>query len=144
LTPSGPWDTVRINKIVAQEVDRYDRPDEPYIEFPLGLKVYMYDKYENLESYIQADYAIFYQKSELWEARNEVIAEKLVTGEKLETDLLFWNQEERRIYSDQFTRITNPDGVYYGDHGFEAHEDLSQWELFGARGMMNVDEEQIP
>lgn len=130
-------------KIVAPEADQYDRPEDPYTEFPQGLKVYLYDKEGNLESYIQANYAIYYSKDELWEVRNKVIGERIVTGERIETDLLFWNQNEKRVYSDQFTKITNPDGVYYGENGFEANEDLSQYELFGARGVINIEEEQL-
>jgi len=131
-------------RIVAPEANQYDKPEDPYIEFPQGLKVYLYDTAENLESYIEANYAIFYSEEEIWEIRNKVIGERLVTGEKLETDLLFWNQKEKRVYSDQFTKITNPDGVYYGENGFEADEDLSQYELFGARGVINVEEDQQP
>ena len=131
-------------RIVAAEANQFERIEEPYTEFPQGLKVYLYDKNENLESYIEANYAIFYQEDELWEVRNKVIGERLVTGEKLETDLLFWNQKEKRVYSDHFTKITNPDGVYYGEDGFEANEDLSQYELFGARGIINVQDDQLP
>ncbi|MBN2481752.1 MAG: LPS export ABC transporter periplasmic protein LptC [Bacteroidales bacterium] len=129
-------------RIITPELNRYDRVEEPYIEFPQGLKVYFYDGDLDVESYIQANYAIFNQKTELWEARNNVVAENLFTGEKLETDQLFWDQENRAVYSEKFSKITNKDGVFYGEDGFDANEDLTQLTLKGARGTAYVSEGQ--
>lgn len=128
-------------KIVSHEINKYDRVDEPYIEFPQGLTVYFYDQDESVESYIQANFATYYQKTELWEARNEVKAENYVTGEKLETEQLFWNQQEKTIHSEKFSKITNADGVFYGEEGFDANEDLSQWTLKGSKGTAIVNDE---
>ena len=66
------------------------------------------------QSYIQANYAIYYKKKQLWEARNQVLAENPGEGKKLETEQMFWDQKAERIYSDKFSKITNPDGVFMG------------------------------
>ncbi len=129
-------------KIIAPEVNKYDRVEEPYIEFPRGLKVYFYDSEQNEEKYVQAKYAINYRQDEFWELRNEVVAENLITGEKLETDQLFWDQENEVIYSEKFSKITNEDGEFYGENGFDASQDLTHWTLKGSKGTAIVSEEQ--
>jgi LPS export ABC transporter protein LptC len=131
-------------RIFAPEVDRYDRKEEPYIEFPKGLKVLFYDSLGIATSYIQAKYAIYYIKKQTWEARNQVVAENQRKGEKVETDQMFWDQKAEKIYSDKFTRLTNPNGIFYGEDGFEARQDLSKWRLIGSSGTVNVKDNAIP
>jgi LPS export ABC transporter protein LptC len=125
-------------RLTAPEVQKYSRKEEPYTEFPKGLKVTFYDSIGRPYAYIQARYAIFYESRQLWEARREVIAENPLKGEKLETEQMFWNQKDRLIYSDKFTRLTNADGDFVGEGGFEAEQDLSRWKLKGSSGTVNV------
>jgi len=130
-------------KIYAPEVNKYDRGEEPYVEFPKGMKVMFYDSLERSTSYIRANYAIYYEKKQLWEARNQVVAENEVSGDKLETEQMFWDQKEERIYSEKFTRLTNSDGISYGEGGFESRQDMSKWRLKGSSGTLNVNNENI-
>ena len=128
-------------KIIAPELKRFSRENDPYYEFPKGLNVFFYDRKGLVESHIQANYALFYEKQELWEARNNVVARNEKTGEQLFTEHLFWNQKQESIYSDQFTKIINADGTFYGENGFEASQDLSRWKLKGSKGTVNVKDE---
>ncbi len=129
-------------RITAPEVHQYLRREEPYYEFPKGMKTVFYDASGRPKSFIQARYAIYYENKQLWEARNQVVAESPSEGKKLETEHMFWDQREKRIYSDNFTKITNPNGVFNGEFGFEAQEDLSRWELKGLKGTFNVPDLQ--
>lgn len=128
-------------KIFAPEVNKFSRKEEPYVEFPKGMRVVFYDSLEREESYIKANYAIFYEKKQLWEARNQVIAENPGAGKKLETEQMFWDQKAERIYSDKFTRLTNADGIFYGEGGFESRQDLSKWKLKESSGTVNLRDE---
>jgi LPS export ABC transporter protein LptC len=130
-------------KILAPEANDYSRKEDPYTEFPKGMKVIFYDKDGNPESYIQANYAILYKKKQLWEGRNQVLAENPAKGEKLETEQIFWDQKEKLIYSDKFSTITNRDGVFYGEDGFEAKENLSKWWMRGYKGKVNISNETV-
>jgi LPS export ABC transporter protein LptC len=130
-------------KIFAPEVNRYDRGEEPYAEFPKGMKVLLYDSLERPYASIKANYAIFYVKKQLWEARNQVVAENTVSHDKLETEQMFWDQKEEKIYSEKFTRLTNADGVSYGEGGFESRQDMTKWRLKGSSGTLNVADENI-
>jgi LPS export ABC transporter protein LptC len=125
-------------KIYAPEVNKYDRGEEPYVEFPKGMKVIFYDSLERPTSYIRANYAIYYAKKQLWEARNQVVAENQMNHDKLETEQMFWDQKDEKIYSEKFTRLTNADGISYGEGGFESRQDMSKWRLKGSSGTLNV------
>ncbi len=125
-------------KIYAPEVNKFDRGEEPYAEFPKGMKVVFYDSLERPTSFIKANYAVYYEKKQLWEARNQVVAENQANHDKLETEQMFWDQKEEKIYSEKFTRITNADGISYGEGGFESRQDMSKWRLKGSSGTLNV------
>jgi hypothetical protein len=45
------------------------------------------------------------------------------SNEKLETELLFWNQEKDKIYTDRFVKITSADEIVQGI-GFESDSHL--------------------
>lgn len=136
-------------KVIAPEAYDYNKLDEPYTEFPKGIKVYFYDAFGEQVSYIQANYAIFYKKEQMWEGRGQVLAENPREGKKLETEQIFWDQKAKRIHSEKFSTITTRSGVSYGENGFEAKEDLTQYRMNGYRGKINVrddlqSEEQNP
>ncbi len=135
-------DSARVKmKIVAKQLDKYNSNEKDYIEFPKGIIVYQYDSALNIVSEISADYAIYRDKQKLWETRNDVVAKNLKKNEQLFTEELFWNQQKGTIYSTKFTKIINSDGVFCGDGGFTAKEDLSDWKLIGVKGTVNVKDQ---
>ncbi|MGC8802457.1 MAG: LPS export ABC transporter periplasmic protein LptC [Bacteroidales bacterium] len=134
-------DSARLRlRITAPEINRYNRPDKQYTEFPRGIKVEQFDSTLKVVAVIEARYAIYYEEKKLWEARNNVIARNLVKNEELYSEELFWDQAQGKIYSYKFSRISNEDGVFYGEGGFEAKEDLSQWHMLGIKGKVNIKE----
>jgi LPS export ABC transporter protein LptC len=125
-------------KVIAKVLNKYNSPDKQYIEFPKGIIIYKYDSAFQIESSVKADWAMYKEKLKLWEARNAVEAKNLKTNEQLFTEELFWDQNKHIIYSKKFTKIINPDGVFYGDGGFESNENLSKWHLIGVKGKVNI------
>ena len=129
-------------RILAASFRQFPDVDRPYMEFPEGLEVVFFDDSLEVESEIRADYAIYYTDERLWKATGNVVAKKLQSGDALFTEELFWNEEERFIYSNAFTKIQNKDGIFYGKNGFESHQDLNNWQLKGTSGTVNVPDEQ--
>jgi LPS export ABC transporter protein LptC len=115
----------------------------PYYEFPAGVEVLFYNKLGQPESKVTAGYAIYYEEKKLWEARDSVVAKNLTTNEQLETEQLYWDLDKKLVYSIVFTKITNTDGVYYGESGFEATQDMKKYKLKGSSGTVNVKDETI-
>lgn len=131
-------------KIMAPEVHDYFQREEPYTEFPKGIKAIFYNSNGQPESYIKANYALYNKRLQLWEGRGQVVAENTLKKEKLETDQIFWDQLQKKIYSDRYSTISNHDGIFYGEHGFEAKEDLSKWWMKGYKGKINVRNDLPP
>lgn len=127
-------------KLISNQINRYLDEEEPYTEFPEGLYVEFYDSTNTVTSYIKANYCIYDEKEELWTAENDVVSVS-EEGDTLNTEFLIWDQKKEKIYSDQYVRITNEDGIIHGK-GFEANQDLSDWVIKNSSGTINVENER--
>lgn len=133
-------DSAKIQILVkAPKLDRYGNSDEPYMEFPDGIEVYFYDNNEEVKSQLTAKFAIYHESIELWEARDSVVAVN-VEGEVLNTELLFWDEKKRLIYSNTFVKITTANEVLFGE-GFEANQDFSDWVIKKPKGTIYLEDE---
>ena len=128
-------------RIKAQKILHFGDIDEPYIEFPEGILVYFYDSDQEIESKIRANYAIYYELQKLWMAKNNVEATNIKNDEQLNTEELFWDEGNNLIYSDKFTKITNVEGTFFGNNGFESNQNFSKWKLKGTKGTINIKDE---
>ena len=129
-------------QILSPSYQQFLDVERPYMEFPDGLEVYFYDDSMKVESEIRADYAIYYSEERLWHAIGNVVARRLDNGDALHTDELFWDEGKKFIYSDSYTRIQNEDGTFYGKRGFESHQNLTNWQLKGTSGTVNIPDEE--
>lgn len=123
-------------------LERYELAQEPYMEFRKGVKVETYnDTTHTIESTLTANYAIFLEKQELWEAKGNVIATN-AQGQKLETEQLFWNQKSGRIYSNVDSKVTQNDGesVIIGE-GFESDDRFQEFVFRRPKGRVEVNVE---
>ena len=109
LTDSGQIELT----MEAPIMEQYDNKEKPYYEFKSGIKVVFFDGKKDPTASVTAKYAKFTDTENLWELRDSVV---VVDDKKvmLETELLFWNQETDRIYTDRFVKITNGDEVMTG------------------------------
>jgi LPS export ABC transporter protein LptC len=126
-------------KITSPEINRYTSVEEPHTIFPQGLHVQFYDSTLTVESVISANYAIYHESSDLWEAKNDVVTINN-EGDTLNTEYLIWNQNEEVIYTDRYVRITTKDGIIHGK-GFEANQDFTNWRIKETTGSIEVNNE---
>jgi len=124
----------------APELNGYTEIEKPYTEFPQGLKASFYNRSENLESVITAEYAIYFDETEIWEAKNNVVAKNVIENRKLETEQLFWDQKNELLYSEKFVKVTTEDEIIYGD-GFESDQNFTKWKILKPKGTINLKEE---
>lgn len=129
-------------QIMAPTYEQFPNAERPYMEFPDGMQVYFYDDSLKMESEITADYTIYYIEEHLWHATSNVVARRFDNGDALYTEELFWNESEKRIYSDTYTKVHNEDNVLYGARGFRSNQDLSNWQLIGSSGTIIVEDEK--
>lgn len=134
-------DSARIKvQLDAPLILKFALPEDPYTEFPDGMHIRFFNKRGELTADLRANYARQFEEQNLWKASGDVVAHN-EKGEILNTEELFWDQEQRIIYSDEFTKITSNDGVYYGKDGFESDESFSKWKLKGSSGEVDFKEE---
>lgn len=125
-------------RFVTPLLERYQLAREPYMEFRKGVKVETYnDSTHRVESTLTANYAIFMENQQLWEAKGNVIASK-ADGQKLETEQLFWNQKSGRIYSNVDSKVTQGNDVIIGE-GFESDEKFEDFIFRRPEGKVTVN-----
>lgn len=129
-------------QMFAKSMKQFDNAEKPYIEFPEGIKVFVFDEQLEIESVIQADYAIYYNDESRWHATGNIIAENFKSGERLDTEELFWDEDKEEIYSNSYTRIVNEDGTFYGQNGFISNQSFTEYTLKGSKGVVNIKDDE--
>ncbi len=94
-----------------------------YELFPQGFDVYAYNEEGLLETQIHSDMAkhTTTKNDEKWEAFGNVVIKNFVKGERMETDTLYWDREQKKIYTHCFVKMFSPDGYMQG-YGMESDE----------------------
>ena len=108
----------------APLMERYERDTLSYELFPKGFFVYGYTDDEKLETEIIADNARHLKYNdgrESWEAFGNVVVRNLIKQEVMETDTLYWDQKNEKIYTHCYVRMYSPDGFMQG-YGMESDQ----------------------
>lgn len=123
----------------APILEKYDNTDPPYSEFRTGIKVDLYDGEVSPQAKVTSKYAKC-TNNNLWELRDSVVVvnEK---NERLETEILYWDQEKDKIYTDRFVKITSEDQITQGI-GFESDSHLTRRRIFKVTAEISIDEEE--
>ena len=121
-------------------VEGYSQAREPYREFRKGIRMVTYqdDSLSSVDVVLTANYAIYYEKRKLWEAKGNVVVEKF-DGKKLYTQQLFWNATTKKVYSNVDTRIVQGDRVDAVGAGFETDEEFKDWRFRYSKGRTEID-----
>ena len=129
---------------VTPLLEGYSLAREPYREFRKGVKIttYQNDSLTTVDAVLTANYAIYYENRELWEAKGNVVVEKS-DGKTLYTQQLFWNARTKKIYSNVDSKIVQNNGrdVFIGE-GFESDEEFKDWRFRRMKGRMEVEMKQ--
>ena len=130
----------------APLVEGYAYAKEPYREFRKGVDMTTFhkDSADVVDTRLTANYAIYYENRDLWEAKGNVVVKKS-NGQELYSQQLFWNAKTHRIWSNVDTKIVQEAGR--GDmivEGFESDESLKDWTFRRIKGRMLVNVEPTP
>lgn len=104
---------------------KYETKSKGYYEyFPDGIHIFGYNKEGLLETTIVSNEAKHEENmsgQEKWSAYGDVIILNHIKGEKIETDTLYWDQKEKKIFTDCYVKLTSPKGLMQG-YGMESDE----------------------
>ena len=127
-------------KIIAEEWQVYDRLNPSRWIFDKGVYLEKFNHDLSIEATILADTAYYYDKQELWELRGNVHIEN-EQDEQFDTQLLFWNQKTKQVYSDQHIRIRQQKRIITGI-GFNSNQDFTNYTIRQTQGIFPIKEEQ--
>mgnify|MGYP003521822800 FL=1 len=133
-------DSGRISyRIDAEEWLIFDRRQPPYWAFEKGVYLEKYDYEMNVEATIKCDTAYYYSEQKLWKLIGNVDIRN-PKNERFYTDLMYWNQEEEKIYSDAYIKIEQEEQTTEGI-GFSSNQNMTQWEIKNTKGIYTIKEE---
>ena len=114
-------------RVEAGVMERYQNDSLSYDRFPSGVAVYGYTETGALESRILADQALHEQYKdgrEMWKAFGNVVVSNIIKQETMETDTLYWDQKNEKIYTDCYVRMYSPAGFMQG-FGMESDQNAT-------------------
>lgn len=127
-------------RLNAEEWLVYDKKDPPYWAFEKGVYVEKFDSLFQVEASIKADTAYYYDKKKLWKLISNVHIQSQ-KGELFDTELLYWDQNAKKVYSDEAVRVEQTDRIIYAE-GFESNEQMTKYTFFKVNNtIFYVDEE---
>lgn len=125
-------------KILTDEWLIYSHRNPPFWAFEKGIYLEKFDSLFHVDASIKADTAYYYEPKKLWELRGNVHVQSQ-RGDKFDTQLLFWDQNREKIYSDRFIRIEQTDKVLTG-YGFESNQQMTEYIIFNNTGEFDVED----
>ncbi len=111
-------------RMEADIMERYQNDSLSYELFPSGFAVFAYTKEGLLETQIVSDKARhlkFEDGRESWEAFGNVVIKNLIKKEVMETDTLYWDQKNEKIYTHCYVKMYSPSGFMQG-YGMESDQ----------------------
>lgn len=100
----------------------HEDADEPFWRFPDGIELEQYDTDMRPTSTVFADSAVYFSRIRLWRLDGNVVMVNTEADSFL-TEQLFWDQANRKIYSDSFIHIVRTDRTIEG-YGFESDQSM--------------------
>ena len=132
-------DSGRISyRIDAKEWLVFDKRQPPYWAFEKGVYLEKYDLDMNVEATIKCDTAYYYSSQQLWKLIGNVDIRNQ-KNERFYTDLMYWDQENEKIYSDAYIKIEQEDQVTEGV-GFSSNQSMTLWEIKNTKGIYTIKE----
>ena len=125
-------------RVNAEEWKVYDRKSPSYWAFEKGLYLEKFDTLFRVDASIKADTAYYYERKKLWELRGNVHIQSQ-RGDRFDTELMFWDQDKEKIYSDRFIRIEQPERILTG-YGFESNQEMTEYQIFNNTGIFTVED----
>ena len=107
------------------------------LEFPDGIDIKFFSIDGQLETTMRADRGYFLKNENLYRGEGNVQIKNLIKDQRLQTEEIFWNQVEKKIYTDKFVTIQERQTLFNGT-GMEADDSFSNYKLKKVRDSRTV------
>ena len=112
-----------------------------YWYFPEGIRLDQIDTTFATEFSIESDTAYNYETKQLWHLIKNVKIRNTV-GEYFETNDLYWDMRNHKVYSDSFIHIERPDAIIEG-FGFTSDDAFTKYEIRQTSGIFPFQEDAM-
>ena len=125
-------------------MERYQTDSLSYELYPKGIAVFGYNEEGLLETELTSDNArhLSYEDGrESWEAYGNVVVKNIINQEVMETDTLYWDRKNERLYTHCYVKLHSPDGFMQG-FGMESDQRARESIIkrpFNSFGYVNQD-----
>lgn len=119
-------------KIVTERWDVNTTKNPSRWTFIKGVFFEQFDEHFNVQAYIQADTAWYYDQKKLWELRGRVRVRN-VNGLLFSSEELFWDGYAHELYSNKFSRIVTPERTLQGTY-FRSDEQMMHYTVSNSKG----------
>ena len=122
----------------AKEWLVFGKDREPYSYFPQGVYVEKFDSLFNVEASVKADTAYYWDKKGLYKLIGHVsiLSQE---GKKLDTSILYFDQKEDQIYTDEYFELEEGDKIITGI-GFKSNQNMTKYKIFNSQGTFPVSD----
>lgn len=127
-------------ELKADLAENYPQLEEPKLVFSKGIEVRFFDAYGQEDSRLRADHAIQYPEKRMWVATGDVVVLNK-KGERLNTEKLYWDEKEEKIWSDVQSKITTGKEQIWGEY-FEADQNFTEYKIENITGEVTLDEDE--
>lgn len=104
-----------------------------YWYFPEGIHLDQIDTTFTTEFSIEADTAYNYETKQIWHLINNVNVHS-TSGEFFQSNDLFWDLRDHKVYTDSFIHIERPDAIIEG-FGFTSNDAFTKYEIRQTSGI---------
>lgn len=108
-------------------------------EYPNGISLEFFNELGEVISTLEANKAYYIEKEKHYKGVGNVIVVNLETGDRLNTEELFWNPKEEKVYTNKFVTIRSEDEVHTGE-GLIANQDFDNYQIMKPTGTIIIEE----
>jgi LPS export ABC transporter protein LptC len=125
-------------RFITPLIEQYSNKESQYSEFRMGLTAIFYDGKPNPAASVTGKYGKYTNNDNLWELKDSVVVIN-ENNDKLETELLFWDQKKDLIFTDRFVKITTENQIIQG-FGFESDSRLKTRKIKKVTATITLDD----
>jgi LPS export ABC transporter protein LptC len=123
-------------EVFAALAETYSKP-EAVTKLKDGIKVNFFSADGKIVSTLTALYGEINTTKGTMFVRDSVQLINYEKKQRMETEALFWNQQDSAIYTTSNVVVRSPDGIIYGD-GIRTKQDFSTYEFLKPHGRINM------
>lgn len=121
-------------------IEEFTLIDSPYTIMRKGVNIKFWNSGNPQANFLRADWAKIIDRKKFYEGKGNV---EMINndGDTLRTQHIFWDNLNRRIFTEDTVTIKRKDGtINISNHGLTAAEDFKEFTLLDNRGVIVFDE----